>query len=121
MPRTQKPSTVARHLRVLLSQIRESESISASQKNAVRSAIAAMPELYAKDPGPFRWALPEAFVGECGCYYPARRSEAKKLVSAGLAERTECTLDYVPIFEPLDGITPSQVEQALRDLRKDRG
>ena len=120
MPRAQKRPTVVRHLKRLLSRLVENDFISTSEKSAVRAAIIMLPELYAKDPEPFRWALPEAFVGECGCYYPARLSEVKKLASAGLATRTAYTLDRVPIFEPTDSVTPSQVEQALRDLRKDR-
>jgi hypothetical protein len=107
-------------LKRLLSRLEETGFVGASEKNAVRAAILMTPDLYPKDPGPFRWTLPEAFVGECGCYYPARLSEASRLAAAGLAARTEHALDRVPIFEPTDGVTPSQVEQALRDLRKGR-
>jgi hypothetical protein len=103
----------------LLSRLAEKDLLSAAEKNAVRAAIAIIPDLYPKNPGPFIWALPEAFVGECGCYYAVRLSEVEKLASRGLAERTEYTFDHVPIFEPTDGVTPSQVEHALRDLRKD--
>src|ERR1035438_2856099 len=75
--------------------------------------ITIMRKLYARDPRPYRWAqLPEAFIGECRCYYPARLSEARALTAAGVTEETEYSLDHVPIFEPADGVTPSQVERA---------
>jgi hypothetical protein len=119
MPRAQKPCTVARHMSALLSRMLANDFSSTSEDNAVRAAIAMISDLYAKDPKPFKWAkLPEAFIGECGCYYPARLSEARSLTAAGLIQETDYVLDHVPIFEPTDGVAPSRAERALRALRK---
>jgi len=84
---------------------------------------------YPAAPEPFRWAaLPDAFIGELGCYYPARKSEITELERRGLIERDEDEdeIDDVPVWRPTwheEGkkqTGPEEVEAALVELSKAR-
>jgi hypothetical protein len=77
---------------------------------------------YPAEPVPYQFPpLPGAFIGECGCYYPARLGEANALVAQGLVRRADTDIEGTPIYEPRGKqVTPEQIETALRGLREKR-